>query len=1358
MHPNQKIISNGSDLSTICPVSGLSITSKPEWTNIDLGEGYSASFKLIGKKILLSVPAGHSGNNGMNRFLEERKKILLSLNLFNNRYIEIKDYSMVSGTTSKDGRQQFTAYMKKERKKPNLMGYFGFNATLFVNMAIRVGLKLHKRTFPMEMCDDYSAAIEKAVNLLNKNKLTDNLNRFTKDDWLFKTDGYSIGFELIGKDILYNYAKGTLTKESVELFFKSCEKVLNESGLISKGYYHRISNWEQMEGGKWNAKTLYIKKLKQLNQKIPCRFSALYGLNPFMKTFFNSGRMFSPFKIAVVDNFKDAVEIIEKQKEKKFYSAKRDKKETKPKSRGINKDVNIQIEKLLTFLGEINWDTNGIDLNTDRDKIFTEFLPLYESVSLIKQDFDSTLHGKAEVEKKYRNILGNIDDGYYEVDLKGNLIFFNDALCRIYGYPREKLLGMNYKQYTDKKYRNIVFQNFNTLYIEEKTSSQVFNWEFIQENGDKIFVETSVSLIRDDDNVITGFRGMVRDITERIEFEKKQIEISKELEETNIELEQAIERSNQMVAESAMAYLELDQIFQASTEGMWVISDSFDVLRVNKMFMHIINKENSEIKEKKCYDIFPTHLCHTSQCPISRIMDESATHIELDMEIKKDNQNSPAPFILSAFPFRDISNEIIGAVVGLKDITERKKAEKMEAEKIKAEAENVSKSEFLANMSHEMRTPLNGIIGMTELIQDTKLDEKQKNIFDTIVNESTALVGIINDVLDFSKIEAGKLELENLSFEMRHLLESISNSMNLNAQKKGLEFITFIAPDIPSFVSGDPGRLRQILMNLLGNSLKFTLTGEIFLKAEKIKEFKDKVKIKFSVTDTGIGIPKDKQKTIFNSFTQADSSTTRKYGGTGLGIAISKQIVELMGGEIGLKSEEHKGSKFWFIIDFVKPKDKKNIHHTQSINLSNLKVLIVDQNQNSRYVQAEYFKAWGCTPVQVKNSIKALAFMEESVLSNHPFDLILIESLLKEITALELVQQIRRNETFKEIPIILMTPVGSKGDGKLCKDLGINGYLTRPVKQWDLYKAIKLALGFSKDNEKLKTTPLITQHIIAETYKNNMHILLVEDYPTNQQVALAHLTAADFKVDLAENGLEAVNAYKQNRYDIILMDIQMPVMGGFDATNAIRDIETELKKNNTEKTKPNFDRIPIIAMTAHVMGDYKKLCLESGMDDYLSKPLLRKDLLAMVNKWTSNGIEHETQENISNDKKIITQTDQSQTSDTAEPMNYDKALEEFMGKQDLLTKVLNTFLKNARDQIKILRQAIIDKDFEVIKSQAHTIKGGAANLTAIKLSEIAFEIEKMGTSKELKDADNLMNKFEKEFSRLEDYLEDRNTH
>ena len=1065
------------ETNNLCPVSGLHITAKPEWTDIDLEENYSVSFKLIGERILLSIPVGDSGKNGMNRLFEERDKVLKNIGLLDDKYVEIKDYSQIPGATSKEGRQQFTNHMIKERNKSNLLGYFGFSATLFVKLAINIGIKLYRTTFPMQILDDYETAIKKSIDVLEKEK-------HKKNSLISIND-----------------------KENSLEFFKS--------------------------------------KTSQQNQ----------------------------------------------------------------------------INNLLAFMGEINWDTNGIEIKKDQAVISSEFSPLYESISLIKQDFDSILYQKVEAEKKlkksekkYRSILEDIDDGYYEVDLEGDLIFFNDALCNIYGYSREELLGMNYKEYTDKKNSKKVQNFFNTIYKKE-TSGQAFDWEFIQKDGNMIPVETSVSLIKDNDDISIGFRGMVRNITERIQSEKKQNEISKELEITNIELEHAVERSNQMVSESAMAYLELDQIFQASAEGMWVISRSYEIIRVNKMFLNIINETHKGIKGKKCYEIFPTHLCHTKKCPLLKIINDNHIHIELDLEVKtKDNPSNP--FILSAYPYKNVGNETIGAVVVLKDITERKKAEVFEAEKIKAEAENLSKSEFLANMSHEMRTPLNGIIGMTELIQETNLEDKQKNIFDTIVNEAKALVGIINDVLDFSKIEAGKFELENIGFNLRHLIEDVSNNIAMRAQQKGLEFISYFSPDIPSRISGDPGRLRQILMNLAGNSLKFTHTGEIFIKADMQKDFKDKLRIHFFVKDTGIGIPDDKQETIFNSFTQADGSTTREYGGTGLGTAISKQLVQLMGGEIGLISEEGKGSTFWFTVDFLKEKEEHNVQEPKNLDLNNLNVLIVDQNRNNRYVQMQYLKSWGCHSVQAKDENQALSFIEESISSNKLFDLIIIDSLLSGTTAFKLAGQIRKIESLKKVPIILMTTVGWIGDSKECKKLEINGYLTKPVKWHELQKTIKLVLGYSVENENQKPLPLVTKHTIAEANRENVQILLVEDYPTNQKVALTHLNEAGYYVVLAENGEKAVNEYKQNRYDMILMDIQMPVMGGFEATRIIRDIETGSNKADAES-------IPIIAMTAHAMGDYKKLCLEAGMDDYISKPLLRKDLLTIVNKWSPKYSENE---------------------------------------------------------------------------------------------------------------------------------------
>jgi PAS domain S-box-containing protein len=1215
-----------------CPVSGWPITSKPEWLNIDLGEEYFVSFKLIGKKILLSSLSGNSGRNGINRFFEERKKILKSSDLLGKQFIELKDYSQAVSLATKEERQQFIKHMKLERNQGNLMGYFGYNASLSIKLGFSVGKRLHRATFPMQIVGSYKSAMEKAMELMKKLGLSDQPKRFARDDWFLEFQDYRVNFEVIGDDIIYNRTQGILRESHVKPFFKLYGKILDESGIISKGYHFRITNWEKMERSDWSARPLYIKNLNRLNKKFPCRLTIGFGLNLFMKTIINTSRIFLPFPIAIADNLENAIDIIEKEKAKKVNIDHMAKK-NKPKFFQGNKNLNNQINNLLAFMGKINWDTNGLELVKNQNNISTDFLPLYQSFSLIKQDFDSILYEKTKAEKKI-------------------------------------------------------------------------------------------------------------------------LESSKYLEIMNVKLERAIKRSNQMVAESAMAYLELEQIFRASTEGLWVVSSSFAILRVNKMFLSIIGKTNEELKGKKCYEVFPTRLCHSPECPVTRIVDDASPHIELDLE-KQTKGKEFTPFILSAFPFRDVENEIIGVVIGLKDITERKNAEILQAEKIKAEAENLAKSNFLSNISHEMRTPLNGVIGMTELIQNTELDENQRDIFDTIVNEAKALIGIINNVLDFSKIEAGKFDLENIPFKLRHLIEDISNSIAVRAHQKKLELTSFISPDIPYWLHSDPGRLRQILMNLAGNALKFTHKGEIFITAQEEKDLGNKVAIRFSVKDTGIGIPKDKQKAIFNSFTQADGSITREYGGTGLGTAISKQLVELMGGNIGFTSEEGKGSTFFFTIDLLKQKNLKIDLEIKKVDLDNLKILVVTQNKNIRFVHMEYLKTWGCNPVSARYGKEALSILKKSISVQEPVDLILTDSLLPDVTGFELAEQIRKIEKLKKIPIILMTSVGWIGDSKLCKDIDINGYLTKPVKQDDLQKIIKIVLGLSTEEEIKNSFPLVTRHTLAETLRNTIQILLAEDYPTNQQVALSYLNEAGYQVDLAENGQETVDMYKLKHYDIILMDIQMPVMGGFEATKIIRSLGDP--KTNGENITPHLQTIPIIAMTAHAMGGYRALCLDAGMDDYISKPLLKKDLFAMLDKWTlKNGhpkpLDREipTTQNLAGEAVIL-------AGDGNKPMDYDRALEEFMGKKEILAKVLDVFLENARNQIKVLGQAINDKDLEIVKKEAHTLKGGAANLTAQGLSRIASELEDMGKSGKPQGMDKVLEKFEKEFMRLEIFLKDNHT-
>ena len=547
----------------------------------------------------------------------------------------------------------------------------------------------------------------------------------------------------------------------------------------------------------------------------------------------------------------------------------------------------------------------------------------------------------------------------------------------------------------------------------------------------------------------------------------------------------------------------------------------------------------------------------------------------------------------------------------LRDVTDRKELEHEIMEKSRlAEEASKAKGEFLANMSHEIRTPLNGIIGMAELALDTKIDDNQKNIFHTINTEASSLQDVINEILDFSKIEAGKVDIEEVPFDLRHAIEDVANSFAYRAEQQGLDFISFLAPDVPSQLIGDPARLRQIVVNLMGNALKFTHKGEIYLKGELIEEIEDCAKIRFSVKDTGIGIPEDRQTTIFESFSQADGSTTRKYGGTGLGTTISKQLAEMMGGEIGVESKEGKGSTFWFTALFGKQEGKNQISATPEFDLKNLKVLVVDNNQTNRFILMEYLKSWGCLSTEVAGGRKALTVLSDADSSKSPFDLILTDFQMPEMSGFDLAKKIKTIDTLKDVPIIVLTSAGKKGDGRNCKEIGINGYLTKPIRQNEMRKAIVSVLGLSTGRKTGSLPELVTRHSVTEDYRKEVQILLVEDYPTNQKVAMRHLSRAGYQVDLAEDGSQAVKAYMRKSYDLAFMDIQMPIMDGYAATREIRKIEAR------NLGQSSIQRFPIIAMTAHAIKGYREKCLEAGMDDYIAKPIKRKELLAMAEKWT----------------------------------------------------------------------------------------------------------------------------------------------
>jgi len=856
------------------------------------------------------------------------------------------------------------------------------------------------------------------------------------------------------------------------------------------------------------------------------------------------------------------------------------------------------------------------------------------------------------------------------------LLYLNPAAIRIYGWPIEELLQnpelwVNAIHEDDRQSLETKLSNI------EQTGSFNQRYRITQQDGKHIWLDGYFQLFRDEDGQPDYIGATANDVSERVNTERQ-------LDES------------QAIYHSLVESLPIN-VFRKDRDGKLVFA--------NLRYCEELGITLEDLLGKTDRDLFGPDLASKYLADDAWVLKTGMPFHDIESHPKGDDTIYVE--VLKA-PVTGKNGRRIGIQGMFWDVTDRKKAEEaLKRAKELAESASRAKSEFLANVSHEIRTPMNGIIGMTDLLIGNVTSRDDRESLELIQTSAESLLSLINDILDFSKIEAGRVELESRRFNLRDDLGDTMRSLAFRAHAKNLELVVQFAPEVPDAIVGDLMRLRQVIVNLVSNAIKFTSSGFVKLEIENASQnrrqadVKGHAKLKFIVTDSGIGIAPEKQDLVFSEFQQADTSTTRQFGGTGLGLTIAKRLVELMGGELELESELGKGSKFFFTAQFlldstsqIEPKDK----------LAGQSVLAVAANSEVLGNLRSVLNQWDVKTQTATNESEAIEILRQSDALNDPISLVLSDLELADTDGATFASKIRADKLTSRLPIIFLSKTNAMELGINRAELGIDDQLLKPVKECELYDSIGVVLGL--------LSPKTTAHssVAAPDSSCTLNVLLAEDNLVNQKLAVALLGKAGHEVVVANNGREAVETFKQQQFDLVLMDVQMPEMDGFEATYEIRKYQAEI----------GADRVPIIALTAHASPSDRNHCLSAGMDEYIAKPIRAAQLYEFIEAQTGR-------------RSTITTKKLEPAKAKERMIDWASAFETVGGDQQLLADLMRAFLKDRDSMVGSIEKAILEKNSNEMRLSAHSIKGALTHLGARSTAMLAEKLEKIGASQSLDD-------------------------